>query len=211
MQSALSGLAATLSSGHGWIGDWSPGIGDPTFVGWLTVVAYFAAALACWSVLRDLRGARVTGKETAKVLRKERGFWLALTLALLFLCINKQLDLQTAFTECMRALAHQQGWYEARFGYQVAFIAGMAVCLPLGVWLCFRIAGDLPAPVKTAGVGLVVIACFVLIRAASFHHIDRLLGQTVLLLRLNWLLELGGIAVVLLGARWRARHLRRAR
>ena len=26
---------------------WRPGIGDPTFMGWLTVVAYFTASLLC--------------------------------------------------------------------------------------------------------------------------------------------------------------------
>ncbi len=45
---ALAALAETLPYGNGWVGNWSPGIGDPTFVGWFTVVAYFDAALACW-------------------------------------------------------------------------------------------------------------------------------------------------------------------
>jgi len=201
MKSALTAIAATLPSGHGWIGAWSPGIGDPTFVGWFTVVAYIAAVAFCWQVRRTLS----VGPNDP---RRERRFWLALALALLFLGINKQLDLQTAFTETMRTLARRQGWYENRFEYQIAFIAGMTFLLPVGIWLCFRVARGMPTSVKTAGAGLVVIACFVLIRAASFHHVDRLLGETVLLLKLNWLLELGGIAVVLVGASWRLRQLR---
>jgi hypothetical protein len=207
MPNALVSLAATLPPGatHGWIGNWSPGIGDPTFVGWFTVVAYFLAALACWRV-------RAGSPETQpRLRRKEHVFWTGLTVAMLFLCLNKQLDLQTAFTEVLRGLAKRQGWYDARFAYQKAFIASMAGASLVAVLLCVRLTLDLPGSVKTAGVGMVLIAFFVLIRAASFHHIDRLLGQTILLLHVNWLVELGGIAVVLLGATRRGHDLRASR
>jgi hypothetical protein len=207
MTRTLWALAATVPSGngHGWVGNWSPGIGDPTLVGWFTVVAYFVAALACWKV----RGGAPDNAPGLR--RKEHLFWIALVLALLFLCINKQLDLQTAFTEFMRSLARQQGWYDTRFTYQLAFIAAMAMGLPVGIGLCIRLTRGLATSVKTAGVGLVAIACFVLIRAASFHHIDRLLGQTLLMLNLNGVLELGGIAAVFTGAVWRFRQIRSSR
>jgi hypothetical protein len=42
-----------------------------------------------------------------------------------------------------------------------------------------------------------------MIRAASFHHIDRFIGSTILGFRWNWLLEMGGITVVLLASWWR--------
>ena len=32
---------------------WRPGIGDPTFMGWLTVVAYFTAVPLCWMAGRS--------------------------------------------------------------------------------------------------------------------------------------------------------------
>lgn len=208
MLNPLDSLAATLPSGatHGWIGSWAPGIGDPTFVGWATVVAYFLAGLFCalasWKV-------RASAPEVqARLRRKERLFWMLLGAAMLFLCLNKQLDLQTAFTELLRGLSKRQGWYEARFAYQKAFIASMAAVLLIGGWLCVRLTLDLPGSVKIAGVGFVLIAFFVLIRAASFHHIDRLLGQRILLLKVNWLVELGGIAVVSAGAIRRWRQLR---
>jgi hypothetical protein len=28
--------------------DWSPGIGDPTIGGWLTVILYFLTMVSCW-------------------------------------------------------------------------------------------------------------------------------------------------------------------
>jgi hypothetical protein len=50
--SGVTALAATTPQ-DGWIGSWSPGIGDPTVAGWITVFAYFAASLLCWRVYRN--------------------------------------------------------------------------------------------------------------------------------------------------------------
>jgi hypothetical protein len=44
---------------------------------------------------------------------------------------------------------------------------------------------------------------FVLIRAASFHHVDQFIGQTILGLRWNWVLEMSGISLVLFASQWR--------
>src|SRR5262245_10532966 len=42
--------AVRPAGGRGWVGNWSPGIGDPSVVGWVTVVLYFFAALICLRV-----------------------------------------------------------------------------------------------------------------------------------------------------------------
>ncbi len=196
---ALAAYDPFLAEGGGWVGQWSPGIGDPTVLGWVTVVAYFAATVVCYRL-------RARFSPNADWLRrKERRFWATMTAILLFLCINKQLDLQTAMTELLRICARRQGWYDHRRTYQVAFIAAMAVALPVAAVVLFRVTRGLAGAIKLAGLGLVVIGGFVLIRAASFHHIDRLLGERILNFKLNWILELGGIAIVLVGSlmRWR--------
>ena len=41
---------------------------------------------------------------------------------------------------------------------------------------------------------------FVVIRAASFHHVDAFLASRLGGLRWNWILELGGILIVAVGA-----------
>jgi hypothetical protein len=41
---------------------------------------------------------------------------------------------------------------------------------------------------------------FILIRAASFEHIDRLLGERILGLRRHWVIEIGGISLVLVSS-----------
>lgn len=209
MTSALSVFATTLPSyyppGSGWIGNWTPGIGDPTFIGWFTVIAYFTASLACFRLQRRL----FKIKNKAPLILKEQKIWGMFALILFCLCLNKQLDLQTAMTEFFREMALDQGWYRIRFLFQVAFIAALTLALPVSGWYVYRFSIPYPQAVKRAGMGLGFIAFFILIRAASFHHIDRLLGSDLIHIRLNWIFELGGIGVIHWSARQRKRELRR--
>ena len=48
--------------------------------------------------------------------------------------------------------------------------------------------------------GMVFVIGFVIIRASSFHHVDALLAARLGGMKWNWILELGGIAAVSLGA-----------
>ena len=47
LTSRSSRAMAYIGTGDGWIGSWSPGIGDPNVMGWVTVVAYAAAGWQC--------------------------------------------------------------------------------------------------------------------------------------------------------------------
>lgn len=189
-------LAFAPMSRSGWIGRWSPGIGDPTFMGWLTVVAYFGTAWCCFSVGRRLRGRPRT--------EREAWFWLSMAVLLAALGVNKQLDLQTALTEFGRILAHRQGWYEDRRVFQRIFIilVGAVAAVTVAVGL-FR-ARNSNRAVQLAILGACFIVAFIVVRAASFHRVDRMLfKQAFGWLRLNWLLELGGMAIVFVAARLR--------
>jgi hypothetical protein len=84
-------------------GNWKLGIGDPTPVGWITAIAYLAASLACAVVWTADRRARRHGRPGSPV------FWLSLALLLLFLGINKQLDLQTLLGDIGRRKARAEG------------------------------------------------------------------------------------------------------
>jgi ABC-type dipeptide/oligopeptide/nickel transport system permease subunit len=169
--------------------NWTPGIGDPTIGGWITVVLYFLAVISCWLTARD--------SET-----KDRKIWIAISFLFLGLGINKQLDLQTALTEFGRTLAFQYGWYGQRQSVQVAFIVVVAIVC-VGAVMAFLIgARSSAAPIWLAILGTILVVSFVLIRAASFHHIDRFIGQKILGFRWNWILEMGGICVVLLASEW---------
>jgi hypothetical protein len=183
-------LFAAMEDGH-----WRLGIGDPTFLGWFTVVAYFAAAVACGRVFRlDRRTEQADGRAATST------FWLVLTVLLAFLGLNKQLDLQSLLTDVGRTLSKSQNWYGQRRHVQFVFIiaVGAVALTALGAF-----AWASRKSLKRNGVslvGIVSLLAFVVIRAASFHHIDAFIGSTLAGVRWNAIMELGGIGLVALGA-----------
>jgi hypothetical protein len=175
--------------------NWTPGIGDPTPIGWLTVALYLVTAFMCWRVARRIGG-------TDAGTRTEAFVWRAIAVLFLGLGANKQLDLQSAMTEIGRVVALKQGWYDRREIVQLYFIESIAaVCVVVAATLVVLIR-KAPASAWLAVLGTAVVLIFVAIRAASFHHVDRFIGTTVLGLRWNWILEIGGILMVLF-AGWR--------
>jgi hypothetical protein len=174
-------------------GRWVLGIGDPTPMGWATVAGYLVAAVLC--VLWAKPGGR------------GRLLPLALAAAMALLAVNKQLDLQSLLTQIGRDLAKSQGWYQDRREYQVAFIAAIAGLAGLGFILLAWLERRRWRECTLALLGLAFLLAFIVVRAASFHHVDHGLGETWAGLRFNWILELGGIALVAAGAivGWRVR------
>ncbi|HEU4458183.1 MAG TPA: hypothetical protein VFR90_03595 [Methylibium sp.] len=181
-------------------GTWLPGIGDATPAGWFTVVAYAAAAWCCWRLVSR------KGLQRAPMPLAQQRFWWLLTAVMAFLSVNKQLDLQTAFTEIGRAVAYAGGWYEQRHQVQVVFIAGVAVLGALLLAALCQVSRPLTRDRALALGGLVFLGSFVVIRAASFHHVDLLINDTVLGLRWNAVFELTGIGLVAAGALQAWRH-----
>lgn len=179
---------------EGWIGSWSPGIGDPSVLGWLTVIAYGLASWACWRVAR---GRAVSLSEG------EARLWWVLVMGLCWLGINKQLDLQTAFTEVGRIIAHQQGWYERRWSVQLTFMGLLSLLSVATGTALLILTRRTPLATRCAVVGAVVLITFVAIRAASFHHVDRFIGRPIAGVTTNWVLELGGISLIFGAARAR--------
>ena len=167
---------------------WTPGIGDPTLAGWVTVLLYAAAAVNCWLVTRRLGRA------------PEARTWLLISILFILLGFNKQLDLQSALTEVGRILSLSEGWYGDRRRVQAIFIAIVAAVCVLFVGMLLLSVRRVPIPTWVAIIGTVVVIGYVFIRAASFHHIDRFIGRSVLGFRWNWVLEMGGITIVLLAS-----------
>jgi hypothetical protein len=175
-------------------GNWHLGIGDPTPVGWITAMAYLAASLACAMVSSADRRARRLGRPGSPF------FWLTLALLLLFLGINKQLDLQTLLGDIGRRKARAEGWYGNRRIYQEIFIAVVAVAGLFAIGVFSWLARNQWKRSLIGLLGTVFLFVFVLIRASSIHHVDVALQWKVAGAKWNWIIELGGIAVVLLGA-----------
>lgn len=174
--------------------DWRPGIGDPTVLGWLTVVCYLLAAVSSYAVAQTLAG------RAHAVPRREILVWQALAGLFLLLGINKQLDLQSAVTEIGRLLAHHQGWYENRKTVQLVFVSGVATAAALAVIASAVLLRAVSYQTWVALLGAGIVLTFVVIRAASFHHVDIFISTRFASIRWNAILEIGGLLIVLMGA-----------
>lgn len=194
-------FAITDSSG------WRPGIGDNTFLGWFTVLAYFAAAAVAYFAYTRESGQRYpTRTQLQTALHTFRSpsaldspkplLWLLLTLILLLLGLNKQLDLQSFLTGVGRSAAREGGWYEHRRLFQFFFVlfiflAGLAALAATAWYLRNSLRRY-----RLALIGLTYLIFFVILRAASFHHVDILLKSGAGGIHLNHLLELAGIVTI---------------
>ncbi|KDE39250.1 hypothetical protein ADINL_2379 [Nitrincola lacisaponensis] len=177
---------------------WQPTIGDPHLMGWITVLGYGLAALAA---LTALIRTQATTRPTA-----EKLFWYLLVPGLVFLMINKQLDLQSLLTAVARCEAQLSGWYADRRPVQVAFIFAL---IALGTALLGILAWLLRQSLDRLWLvllGITLLVTFILVRAVGFHRVDVLIGTELAGWRLNWLFELGGITLVILGCRYAIRR-----
>jgi hypothetical protein len=172
---------------------WRPGIGDPSFMGWLTVAAYAGAAFTAWIA------ARRTGRAPGTV-GGSRITWILVTILMVFLCLNKQLDLQSLATDIGRLFAWEQGWYRERREYQKWFVLGaLAGSFLITAFLVVRFRSFWKRHFLLAA-GLAFLLTFIVVRAISFHHVDAFLKFQVAGVKMNWFLELTGIALIWLAA-----------
>lgn len=180
---------------------WTPGIGDPTPAGWLTVMFYGLAALLC------LRASRVE--------RRGQLFWQGMAFIMAILALNKQLDLQSLFTAVGRHVAMTEHWYGQRHKVQMLFIGGLAALAAVTVLLLAVITRTAGRGARLASVGITLLLFFIVTRAASFHHIDLFIKSRVWGVHWNVILEMTGIALVayaaLLAGTGRARSGKRRR
>lgn len=179
-------------------GSWSPTIGDPTALGWITTVAYFCAALLAGFALR------VAPDRLAVERKAFLQFWWLIIVWFTLLGFNKQLDLQSLFTAIARCLAIRDGWYDDRQRFQISFIVFAIAgggALMLSALVYFRKTFSL---VGMAAIGFVFVTTFVIVRAVSIHHVDQIIGSHVLGMRINGLFELPGIVLVAVNAIWLA-------
>lgn len=177
---------------------WGPGLGDNDVMGWVTVAVYLAAALVSIRLLAAL------GRADPKA-RRERLFWGMSAAIMLFLALNKQLDLQSLLTAVARCHAQLSGWYGVRRTVQELFILAVAAAGVVGLGLLALLLRGILDRVWLALLGIGFVCAFVVMRAASFHHMDALIGSWVLGMKMNWVLELPGPILVSLVALRRRR------
>jgi len=178
-------------------GNWYQRMGDPTITGWTITIAYFLVTLLCW------RAGLKEKTINVNIQKPERHvLWFGLSILLLVLGINKQLDLQTLLISLGRDIAQANGLYESRREIQLIFVILFALfcfssIVALSWWLrdCWR-------RYWIALLGLALLVSFVVIRAASFQHVDYLISKWSIIgpFWMKYMVELGGILIVGLGA-----------
>ncbi|MEM9357605.1 MAG: hypothetical protein AAGB04_15475 [Pseudomonadota bacterium] len=174
---------------------WQSVVGSSSFGDWLTVALYLGAALLCYFAAGL---SRHSGSG-----RAETFLWQVLIFGLLLLGINKQLDVQSALAEIGRSFAHQQGWYEVRRPIQFVFIlAALISVLGLAAYVLV-LTTEMTRPTRFAVFAALFLLAFVVVRAASFHWVDQLIGTRILGLYWNWILEMGGLIAIQAAALWR--------
>jgi hypothetical protein len=184
------GFVAVIANGH-----WKPGIGDPTVMGWATVIAYGTASVLCiWAAMKKPKGLGPTD------LSKHWMFWSTLGVIMLLLAINKQLDLQMWLWLTGRNMAKANGWYEQRRTIQVASMLAISVVAGAGLAYFTWLTRSAFRQRLLALLGMVFTVCFILIRASSLHHIDTVLEWRVAGVKTDWILEIGGILLVIIAA-----------
>ncbi|MBW9113717.1 hypothetical protein JNB88_08735 [Rhizobium cauense] len=184
--------------------NWHPGIGDPTVSGWIAAVLYLIASINCWRTA----GAVCLEKQTRY---SDVGLWRVISVAFLFLGINKQLDLQSALMEMGRVVSRSGGWYEQRRTLQAIFtVVAVVFCLAATPAIASR-ARKSPFQARLALVGSTFVLAYVIIRTASFNHFDRFISNRYLGFEWNWILEIAGIGMVLLASEWRRVNAQKGR
>lgn len=177
------------------IAGWSPGIGDPTVVGWVTVANYCLGAYAC--------------QRAVQVDESNKRMWAALAICLVLLAINKQLDLQALFVGIGRETAKLGGWFERRQVFQQNFVMALGAVVAVIVIGLLYAGRKRSGSVRLALTGAIMLLLFVVMRAALFNKFDSMPGAFIAGVPIDHLLENLAILLVAAGALMAERGQRR--
>jgi hypothetical protein len=169
------------------ISDWQSSIARADMADWVTVAAYLLAAVL---------SARAAGHAWLRRETRDSIFWRITAVLLVFLGINELLDLQSILTMVVRAHANTNGWYAERRWVQYLFVMGLSVAAVLAGIGMIVLTRHTHAAVRLALAGLVFIGLFVLLRAASFHHLNEMLGRGAAAFNWGPVQEMLGILIV---------------
>jgi len=137
----------------------------------------------------------ITKKASIRFDRRERVLWTAIPITLALLGINKLLE--GALTNVGRLVAFDQGWYAHRRVFQTWLVASVLAICSIGAIVLLLSARQASLSTRLALSAAIMLLALGLTRDVSLHQIDHLIGERIMGLKLNWLLDVGGLGLVL--------------
>lgn len=170
---------------------WHPGIGDPDAFGWITVLSYLIA------VIKVFNQALIHKKQGDKIV-----FWVLLTLFLVFLGFNKQLDLQTLLRQTMVSDLMIHHFYVYRRYIQITLMLLMALTIMVILIKSREHFVEYWLEYKLIWIGVTLLFMFIFIRALTFQFHDLGLSDEELLFEklINFIMENAALVCIIFGA-----------
>lgn len=169
--------------------------GHLTALGWTMLALYLITALLAF------RAATISTFPNSAAMGR---VWICLGVILSALGLNKELDLQTLLIEFGRQIAHSEHLFAYRLKlYLVFFLGSMLVIVALLAVILLRFSADIRTfarqfPLAISGCGL--ICAYIVIRTALIDNVDLMLGVSLKQIAFLWLLEAGGLLLIMVQA-----------
>lgn len=170
--------------------NWSPGLGDPSWGGLGLTALYVLASLLFLRTILARDG----------WLPRERLMWVVCTLAVMFLAVNKQLDLQQTVVWVGRCVAKREGWFDQRLVFQRSFGMAVLALMAAGILALGWASRAVLKPNWPLILGMVLMTGFVMLQVTRFEQLSGGLAQAVVSLRLHRILEGTALCVLIWSA-----------
>ena len=169
--------------------------GHLTALGWTSFALYLVTALLAFRAAASVRGS--PSSEISRV-------WFCLGVILAVLGLNKPLDFQTMLIRLGRFVAIKENLFEHRLQlHALSFLGFVLVIIALIIAARFRSPGRIGRvgrQLPLAAGGCALVCAYIVIRAASIGHIGQALGFDLEHIPFLWLLEAGGLLLIIVQA-----------
>jgi hypothetical protein len=170
--------------------------GDLSPLGWAVATAYVIGAAFC------ARAGLVT-QQHGRCDSDKHPPWWGLAGVLLFLGINKGLNLQTWLIGLGRAASRTEGWSRYERTVKVVFVVLFTLATLAVVVACLTKWGWFFKQQRAVSAGVALLFVFVVVRAATINKVDELLHVNLYDNSWGWILELLATACFA----WSAAHV----